>query len=172
MVRECVVPECSTHARFNHPGESHGVFCSKHKEDGMRCVHASWLSAPSSHPMPYSQLPNRSAHMYIQSMSGPPMHGIAFSYSPYPYLRAALLIAAHDVAQQQAMSWGACSGCLAGTWCTSPARSRAARPWQCSTTPMLARVSTAANTSRPASSTSRCVLVAVHACCVQGAGSS
>jgi hypothetical protein len=38
MVRECVVPECNTHARFNHPGESHGVFCSKHKEDGMRCA--------------------------------------------------------------------------------------------------------------------------------------
>lgn len=36
MVRECAVPECGTHARFNHPGESHGVFCSKHKEDGMR----------------------------------------------------------------------------------------------------------------------------------------
>ena len=36
MVRECAIPECGTHARFNHPGESHGVYCSKHKVDGMR----------------------------------------------------------------------------------------------------------------------------------------
>ncbi|BDA48279.1 hypothetical protein COCOBI_11-5390 [Coccomyxa sp. Obi] len=38
MVRECVVAECGTHARFNHPGETHGVFCSKHKMEGMRNV--------------------------------------------------------------------------------------------------------------------------------------
>lgn len=38
MVRECVVAECGTHARFNHPGETHGVFCSKHKMEGMRCA--------------------------------------------------------------------------------------------------------------------------------------
>lgn len=36
MVRECVVAECGTHARFNHPGETHGIFCSKHKIEGMR----------------------------------------------------------------------------------------------------------------------------------------
>ncbi|KAK9902107.1 hypothetical protein WJX75_004631 [Coccomyxa subellipsoidea] len=38
MVRECVVAECGTHARFNHPGETHGIFCSKHKIEGMRNV--------------------------------------------------------------------------------------------------------------------------------------
>lgn len=46
MVRECVVAECGTHARFNHPGETHGVFCSKHKMEGMRCA----LEAPVAEP--------------------------------------------------------------------------------------------------------------------------
>ena len=41
MVRVCAEPTCKTSARFNHPGQLRGMFCSRHKEVGMvDVVHA------------------------------------------------------------------------------------------------------------------------------------